>query len=328
MSNLLEDISLEDFELYLYDLIKLKKTDIYSVAFKEAKEFYHNKEFNIETSLHFFRYLRTKKNKNTGEYITSYTINNYLKSMRHIANYLIFKGKLKENFLTNDKWKQDRTVRPRIDILDEEEMFQMLDIAYKDCYRKALAFETLLSTGMRPNELFTAKWDQLQNNELFLPKTKTGKSRSVVILNDLYQKYLHLEKVPNNYIFGTFRGKINLRRFNEVIRKWLKIAKINKKIRNKELRHSYATMLAAYGVSHFVIKESLGHSTIQTTEGYIHTNKKMLEDAAKKVPLRKYSFSENEKIDETRKFCDYMRRHDCLIYMEDNLGEIVIKVIK
>ena len=54
---------------------------------------------------------------------------------------------------------------------------------------------------------------------------------------------------------------------------------MDKSIHFHSLRHSFASNLAQQGVSLYVIKELLGHSSVSTTEIYSHLNFETLKEA-------------------------------------------------
>jgi integrase/recombinase XerD len=58
---------------------------------------------------------------------------------------------------------------------------------------------------------------------------------------------------------------------------------IDKAIHFHSLRHSFASNLVQKGVSLYVVKELLGHSSISTTEVYSHLNVESLREAVKKL---------------------------------------------
>ncbi len=51
-----------------------------------------------------------------------------------------------------------------------------------------------------------------------------------------------------------------------------------------KLRHSYASALVEAGRGIDEVKELLGHSSISTTQIYVHVSRKRLEEAAKALP--------------------------------------------
>jgi integrase/recombinase XerD len=51
-----------------------------------------------------------------------------------------------------------------------------------------------------------------------------------------------------------------------------------------KLRHSYASALVEAGRGIDEVKELLGHSSISTTQVYVHVSRKRLEEAARALP--------------------------------------------
>ena len=76
-----------------------------------------------------------------------------------------------------------------------------------------------------------------------------------------------------------------------LITKYSNIAGINKRITPHVFRHSFASLLLESGVDIKYIQEFLGHSTISTTQIYLHTSdKEKRKILAAKTQNRKYAF--------------------------------------
>ena len=83
-----------------------------------------------------------------------------------------------------------------------------------------------------------------------------------------------------------FPGKNNTltpRNIQKIIGRAAEKANIQKRVSPHKLRHSYATHLLEAGVDIRIIQELLGHSSLSTTELYVHISKKQLEQV--KSPL-------------------------------------------
>ena len=63
----------------------------------------------------------------------------------------------------------------------------------------------------------------------------------------------------------------------EVLKKYVKLAAINKPVTLHWLRHSYATHLLENGTDLRYIQEILGHKSSKTTEIYTHVSTKQLQ---------------------------------------------------
>lgn len=163
--------------------------------------------------------------------------------------------------------------------LTKEELPRFLKALDKldDCLSKA-AIKLLLFTGGRKGEITTLRYDQWKPEEkrLFLPGTKNGKSRSI-ILNDRAiavlkkNKDTTTKKKDSEYPFpsknGTKRPHIDALRtpFERTC-----IAAGIEALRVYDLRHRFATLALQGGASLYDISKLLGHSDVSMTQRYAH----------------------------------------------------------
>ena len=147
-------------------------------------------------------------------------------------------------------------------------------------------------TGMRLNEIVNLKWKNVNlttrtitvGDEEFVTKGKN--QRFIPISDEAFQIFLKIQKSIfmnkkiYEYVFcknngDNFTGDYFSKRFKRAC----KAAEMDKGIHFHSLRHSFASNLAQQGVSLYVIKELLGHSSISTTEIYSHLNLDTLREA-------------------------------------------------
>ena len=131
---------------------------------------------------------------------------------------------------------------------------------------------TALNTGMRRSEIFTLEKEYVDLNvrNIHIKDSKSGKSRDIPI-NDVLLKTLQL-------ILSRNRGRLVFCRpdgspwISEMRTAWLKATKRAgfPTLRFHDLRHIFASRLAMKGVPLNVIKELLGHSTLEMTLRYAH----------------------------------------------------------
>ncbi|RZL31654.1 MAG: integrase, partial [Pedobacter sp.] len=85
----------------------------------------------------------------------------------------------------------------------------------------------------------------------------------------------YLEYKPNKYLFeGQSNEKYSVRSAQQVFKKSLLRAKINKNVGIHSLRHSFATHLLEQGTDISYIQKLLGHADIKTTLIYAQVSKK------------------------------------------------------
>jgi integrase len=145
----------------------------------------------------------------------------------------------------------------------------------------------LLVTGVRRGEAMSLTFDRvdLENGTIFLDKTKSGKTRTV-LLNSLAIEVLRemetLRKGTHRYVFpGHCKDApfVNPRRAFNLLCKKLKITDFH----FHDLRHSFASLAVNAGASLYDVQKMLGHSSSQMTQRYSHLSDDSLRAAAETV---------------------------------------------
>jgi integrase len=143
------------------------------------------------------------------------------------------------------------------------------------------AIRLLLFTGCRVGEILSLQWSHMDIDRrlLLLPDSKTG-AKPVYLSESAMQVLCALERVPSNpYVLpGTQPGKplLSLRTPWERL---CSMARIDG-VRLHDLRHSFASVGAAGGLSLPMIGALLGHTQPTTTARYAHLAASPLHDAA------------------------------------------------
>lgn len=139
--------------------------------------------------------------------------------------------------------------------------------------------------GMNLVDLCSLKWSDLDNDRLVFQRIKTIRSRPMDIELHISPDALVLLKLlstpggPDDYILHWFRGvelqdrkeMINSlgKRINKYTRRAADKVGIKKKLTTYSARHSYATTLLELGAPLKFISDTLGHSSLATTERYL-----------------------------------------------------------
>jgi integrase len=133
-----------------------------------------------------------------------------------------------------------------------------------------LAF--LLYTGVRKTEALMAKWEHVDliSRTWFLPETKNGKSRHVLLNSKAVELLQNQPRLPGNpYVFpGKIAGK-PLNNPQKAFSRALKKAKIEN-FTIHCLRHTTASIAINSGATLYEVKDLLGHSQVVTTMRYAH----------------------------------------------------------
>ena len=146
------------------------------------------------------------------------------------------------------------------------------------------AIKLLIHTGCRLSEILTLKWEYIDfDNKCFrLPDSKTG-AKTIHFSNEVDNIIKSTKRQPDNpyLISGEKKGQ----HLNNLQKPWRRIRKDCdiEDVRIHDLRHSFASMAAASGMSLPLIGAMLGHSQPQTTAQYIHLMGKPMHEAANAV---------------------------------------------
>lgn len=259
----------------------------------------------------FFSYVQsTEPEKETIEqYITELhkkykqkTIKRKIASIKAFYSYLEEEELVEQNPFRKNKVKFKETIiLPRI--IPREEIEQLLNyiyaslsslsrIQYKHSLRDAAVIEVFFATGARVYEISNIRAENINlNSGLIRIMGKGGKERYIQISNtavlDILRKY-YAENEPeikkSGYFFINNRGK----RYTEqsirlMLKKYTLKAGIQRKITPHMFRHSFATYLIEEGVDVSCVQQILGHSSIKTTQIYIHVAAKKQADILREL---------------------------------------------
>jgi integrase len=154
------------------------------------------------------------------------------------------------------------------------------------------ALKFALLTGMRMGEICNSKWcnltvDDVGEGSLFLPHTKSGLSRTV-LLNALAMTVLEEQKYQrikgNAYVFpGDAEGK-PISHPKKSFARIKKVAGGLDGLRIHDLRHSFASILINSGkATLYDVQHLLGHQSPQTSTRYAHLASSRLREVSANV---------------------------------------------
>jgi integrase/recombinase XerD len=174
-------------------------------------------------------------------------------------------------------------VKPSKDTLSERILSrgEVLDMVYQTAYKRdRLLLKLLYVTGARVGELCQLTWSDIKPNEdggaritLF---GKGDKTRVILIAGDLYQELLQLKGEENGAVFRSRKGQtaITTTQAYRIVRDAADRVGITGNVSPHWLRHSHASHALDNNAPIHTVQKSLGHSSITTTERYLHSNPK------------------------------------------------------
>jgi len=214
------------------------------------------------------------------------TFNKYLQLVKGMLNYAVEREMIVKNPL--HAVKQDRDIRKRFPRFFKEDE---LDIIFKEAYFPFnLYYKFLTYTGMRAGELRYLEWSDIdrdlgliyiQSKTFFHPKTYS--IRSIPINRKLAAVITQIPHGPK-WVFDD--GKGNHGFTDNWALRILKNILIKNQLPDGKLytfRHTFASHLVMAGVDIGTIKELMGHSSISTTQQYMHVSGQSKRDAVNKL---------------------------------------------
>lgn len=216
----------------------------------------------------------------------------YYRTLKAAFNKALDWKYVDENFFVKIKLPKKQRLQPVF--ISDDELTKVIDKIHSDVVRDVAVFA--FYTGLRLNEIVNLKWRNvdLDRNVIVVGdeefETK-GRNQRVVPVSDEAEKILANRRRgegEKGYVFckgngEAYSGDYFSRRFKRAVRD----AGLSESIHFHTLRHSFASHLAQRGVSIYVIKELLGHSSISTTEIYSHLNVDSLREAVNKLDVRR-----------------------------------------
>lgn len=221
----------------------------------------------------FKSYLMTIKKLNAK------TINNYLSAIKSYCNFLIEKGILMSNPVSDDFFikVQESVISPcKLDT----KSFRRLEeaIAHFGISRDIAIFYTLAYTGIRTSELVNLRLNDIIKDTLIIRFGKGHKQRAIPLNNTVKEalnnwlstrpryKYSDLD-----YLFIGERGKLNRSTVFKMIKHYCHLAKIEP-VSPHQLRHYFCKNALEKGFNIVEVAALAGHSRITTTQIYIKTS--------------------------------------------------------
>jgi len=274
------------------DIVRLKIfLDFIEQRLEKEPDVLKNSDF-----IQFFNYLNNERK------LSKSTQNRYFNLLK-----VFYRTMRLPNFrdFTDESIERKRFTKSEIkhyDAISEDELNEVIQCIIegksKTQIRDALAIRLLWDTGCRISEVINLKYEDCDFNEgIFKLKNTKGKVERTVtcsketleVLNQ-YKKYNPNSK-PEDHLFQTIEGKkIRKNWISKVFRDQVKKLKEdgviprNRRLVVHSLRHGRAVDFLNKGVPIDIVKEYLGHASLETTLFYSHSRErkdKMLKDLKK-----------------------------------------------
>lgn len=213
------------------------------------------------------------------------TIKRKIASIKAFYNYLEEEEFIEENPFRKIHVKfKEAIVLPRI--IPRNEIEQLLNYMYanskktdKQWLRDIAVVETFFATGARVYEISNIKAECMDlSSGLIRFKGKGNKERYIQIgdtqvleiLREYYRENCAKIKESGFFFVNRNGSRFSEQSIRNMMKKYSKLAGIERNITPHMFRHSFATYLIEEGVDISCVQQILGHSSIKTTQIYIH----------------------------------------------------------
>lgn len=264
--------TIKNYELDILDFInycKCNKLDEYKLTYNDVKS-----------------YLVKLYDKN----YKAKTISRKISSLRTFYSYLYDNNLIKDNIFKYISLPKKEKILPKY-ITNEEVtvLFNTPDISSPIGQRNRLILELLYDSGIRVAELCNIKLSDINLGNKTIRILGKGSKERIVFYGDVCKDILELYLIEgrkallnnksNPYlIVGSYKKDkpLTTRSVELIINDLIEKAAIKKKVTPHVLRHTFATHLLNEGCDILIVKELLGHSSLDTTGIYTHVSNERL----------------------------------------------------
>ena len=248
----------------------------------------------------FIIHLREKRYM--GKTLKNSTIARKISTLRSFFRYLNeYIGLLNNPFLNVKGPKPSKRIPEFLFEHEIDYLLEHFDLSTLDGYRNRVLFETMYACGLRLNEVISLRLQDIDfYDDVLVVMGKGSKERMIPFYEDLHDLLKHyienvrvkLVKDNNHYLFVNQKGKqLTGRGVQYILNKTLEQCNIMTHVHPHMFRHSFATHLLDRGADLRVVQELLGHSSLSTTQIYVHVTqdrlKKVYENAHPRSNLKK-----------------------------------------
>lgn len=231
----------------------------------------------------YLTHLYEKKYKST-------TISRKISALRTFYAFLYDKNIVNKNVFEYIMLpKKEKRLPKYLSNDDIDEIFKIIDISTPLGIRNRLILELLYGSGLRVSELCNIKLSDIDFSNKSIRIIGKGKKERIVYYGEpckrIIDLYLNgtrdeiLGKNKNEYlIIGNKKSNksLSVRSVELILNNIIESTSLNKKASPHTLRHTFATHLLNDGCDILIVKELLGHSSLDTTGIYTHISNERL----------------------------------------------------
>ncbi len=205
----------------------------------------------------------------------------YFTNLKTILHHAQSKGVMRHDPLKSvENYKAEETTREYLTIEEVRKLVQT------DCESEAIrrAFLFACLTGLRRSDVVKLRWGDIQQQGEFLRivfRQQKTKGLEYLDITPQAQEVLGERRDADSLVFGDILTKQHT---NNVLRRWVLRAGIDKKITFHCARHTFAIMMLDIGTDIYTVSKLLGHRELRTTQIYAKVLDKNKQKAVANIP--------------------------------------------
>ena len=209
------------------------------------------------------------------------TVKSEINTLSAILNHAVEDGQLGTNPCRRVKFPKGSLESRRDRVLSREEEGRLVPLLSGEVLA---AVRIALLTGMRRHEIIQRRASDFDPKARSVTFTRKGGKRKTLPLSD--EAWRVFEGLigaagPDGHLFRNRRGH-NFTSKGGVFKNALAKAKVHG-LTFHDLRHTFATRLAASGADPFVIRDYLGHTSVSMTDRYVSTRAEDMREAVNRA---------------------------------------------
>lgn len=214
--------------------------------------------------------------------MSAYSVQGHTRAIKACWSWLSREGYIKSNPL--EKFPLPKVPQYVVKTLTPEQIKLLLSTIDKTAplgFKYYCVILVLVDTGMRISELVNIKVNDIDFQHGFITVLGKGRKQRVIPISSMTMRQLLRYQdrfrqsdglTDSPYLFPDQYGSfVSVNSIQQYLRRLAQKAGLGEvKVTPHIFRHTAATHAAAQGTSAFILKEILGHSSMQTTMRYVH----------------------------------------------------------
>ncbi|QLE59816.1 tyrosine-type recombinase/integrase [Nostoc sp. TCL26-01] len=142
--------------------------------------------------------------------------------------------------------------------------------------RNLLIIKLLYQAGLRANELCQLIWGDLtprgDSGQVYIRKSKGNKNRTILIKSKLWAELMEFKgnALATDPVFKSQKGgHLDRQNLHPIIKEIAQAAGLSDKVSAHWLRHAHGSHAIERGTNPVLVKETLGHANLATTDRYL-----------------------------------------------------------